>query len=155
MPMQIIAVDNTDLILIQETDNPTNRLHLADLSTLLLLRARIEDYIRDLQPDARADTPPVAPNALISTSEARAIAKERGHPLPLSALGMAIHRGTLKGAYKEQSRWIIPRANFETWLARYAKRTRQWPPRQRNADGKYVRKAHPEGTQRPPRPAPD
>lgn len=116
MTYRIITIDDTNQLIIEQADNATNQLHLPDLRDLLLLRARINQYLETLTPDETIDEPPPIPTEMISANQARAEAEAQGITVTEAALRMAIVRGTIPRAEKRGGRWWLSRQDFEDWL---------------------------------------
>jgi hypothetical protein len=108
-PRLVIASPNDDF----------NAIRVDDLSALLRLRQRIEQYIFDQQPDGVLQPDDGVLGMIgeyIDTVEARKIAAEAGHRLPSSTIVSACARGTLPGARKDGGRWMVPVKEFHVWL---------------------------------------
>ena len=102
---------------------PTNTLYIVDKQAICILYERLGAIIAGGQDDGTLFMP-ASPNhnisEMITSLEARHIAKEQGYDLPNTTLNSACDRGTIPGATKEhdatKSRWRMPRQEFFVWF---------------------------------------
>ena len=107
--------------IITRADDDRHALYVDDLSQLLRLRARLNDYIDTQEADGALDVPI---SDYITSIDARDIAAADGYTLALSTLNSACKLGIIQGARKNGGRWEMPRADFEDWY-------RVWRTKQR------------------------
>ena len=116
--MYRIYVNPSGYITLCEDAAPANAIHLPDAAALLQLRARINAYVDTLAPDDSPHDAPPDPG-FITTTEAHALAQQRGITIPVTTLINALNNGAIPGSRKSPTRWLIPRSAFLTWLDRY------------------------------------
>ena len=113
--------EQDDALFIAESADVRNAIRIENLSALLRLRSRIEQYLFDQKADDAADDDIGAlplTGKYIDTPEARRMAHEDGIELASSTLITACAAGNIDGAEKRGARWWMPADSFYRWLHR-------------------------------------
>lgn len=109
-------------LIISSADDVSNAIRLENLSDLLRLRTRIEQYLLDQNADAVLSDDDISPVGLsgryIDTVEARRILREEGKHVAASTIVAACAAGNIDGAEKRGARWWMPADAFYRWLNR-------------------------------------
>lgn len=116
MSYEILAIRNSEELLIRNVNERGQQLLVADLRDLLQLHEAISAHLESKHIAQKPVQPATADEDIISAIQARELAEQQGVELNESTLRMAMQRGAIAGAHKRGGRWYLPEAEFLQWL---------------------------------------
>lgn len=107
---------------ISRSDGAGHALYAADLTELLRLRQRINEYIDTQEADGVVEREILPPDTQISTKRARELARAMGYEIPSTTLVGACQHGVIRDARKDGGRWTMTYGAFEDWFEKWSRK---------------------------------